>query len=219
MKMETKMFEELGLETAWLEHEPDTISKAKSYLEERNFIIHVSTKVEETEDWILQNGYDLLLTDLHFGEGETDGPDLIRTLRESEKRIITVPVSAYLKDYRRTLKKISSDLPSRSIDKATLETLDGLESMRRLLLAQTNGGRIRILERCPGFVDKENEDEVFVCVEMPNKRTEKRIFSKKMLYKTTIGTPGKFLEITTVERQRANGVVLQTVCKWLHEPI
>lgn len=213
--MEHEVYEEFGLETAWLDDRPNTISIARSYLEKRNFLIHVSTNIEEAENWIFQNGYDLLLIDLNFDEGERDGADLIQELRDSEKSIVTVPVSAFLTDYKNSL---PMEIFSRAIDKASLGTEDGLEEMRKNILSQTKGGKIRVIERCFGFVEEVCGDDVIVGIEMPDKTVEKRIFSQSILNKGAIGNPSRFLEVTTVERKRGNGISLATVCKWLTNP-
>lgn len=215
--MSTEQSTELGLEVAWFEDKPDTIASVRSYLEDRNFVIHQNDDPDEIEEWVVGNGYDVLLSDLDC-HGGRDGAHLIDGIRGSSKSIPIIPVSAYLGIYEKSLKEMSEDIFNCAIDKATLDTSKGIEDMRHRILEQTNGGRIRVIERCVGFVEEEDNKNLIVYIELPDKSVQKRAFPKEQMNGMIVGTPSLFLEITTVHRRRANGLVLETICKWLAEP-
>lgn len=213
--MTTEYGDSLGLETAWLDNELDTIVEAKSYLEECNFVVHVSPDADEIETWVLQNGYDVLLTDLRL-EGDRMGTDLIKSLVGSEKQIAIFPVSAYLNDFARHLRRIPKAIHERAIDKTALRGEAGFSELRRAIL-KCVPGKIRVVERCVGFVDREVDGDVEVCVKMPDGSIQKRVFIRDRLYDITVGRPGTYLELVTFERQRGSCLELKTICKWVHE--
>ncbi len=205
---------EFGVEVAWWEHDINSVNHAKSCLERQNFIIHLSEDVDEIESWVCRNGYDVLLTDLHT-EGERGGTELIQGVLKSSKRIPIIPVSSYLGNYEAQLRKISPELAEIGFDKTRLKEPSGIEEIRQKILDNTNGGKIKVVERCFGFVEETIGEEIIICVQLPDKTEDKKTFQKDLLDKVAIGEPSKFLEITTVERIRGNGMTLETIFKWL----
>lgn len=206
---------DFGLETAWLDDEPETIADAVSYLEKRQFVVHVSTSVEKLETWVLNNGYDAVLVDLYMPEQERNGVDLIRELRGASKHIPIIPVSHYLRDYKRDLRKLEC---RECVDKQQFEEENGLERLRTLLLEQCNGGRIRVIERVYGFVEKETDTSVVVRAKLPDGKVTSTTIEKDTIQRLGFGEPSGFLEITTVERRRGDAVAFQTLMRWLHGP-
>lgn len=211
----TKKSDSLGLEVAWLEDRPHEIARIRSYLEERNFVVHLSTDVDEMLGWVGSNSYDLLLVDLRF-PGARGGLEFVSELKGSGLHI--VPVTGYLGQYEKRLRRILPEAVDRAIDKGTLGGLEGLEEMRRGLLAQANGGKIEIIERCRGFTDEEPGDIIRVSVKLDDGSLRTVEVPKSRLFESTIGTPTGFLELTTLQRAKSGGVVMQTICKWLSPP-
>ncbi|MCP4610237.1 MAG: response regulator [Planctomycetes bacterium] len=210
--------ESLGLMAAWLDDELDTVAKAVSYLEDRNFVIYVTDDIDEFEGWICQNGYDVALTDLYMPRRERQGDDVIRELIGAGLSKPIVAVSAYLKEFIDPLEQLSELVTVPIVDKDAFSRPSGLEEFRRLLINQAGGGKIRVVERVIGYVKEEVGSNVVVSIKLPSGDREDVLFQKETLMMLGTGRQKKYLEIETVERIHGNRLLQETLLKWVSGP-
>jgi len=208
----------LGLKAAWLDDEPDTVAKAVSYLEERNFVMYVTDNIDEFEGWICNNGYDVALTDLFMPRRERQGDDVIRELVGAGMSKPIVAVSAYIKEFFDPMEQLSKLVTVPIVDKDTFARPSGLEKFRRLLVNQAGGGKIRVVERVIGYVKEEVGSNVVVSIKLPNGDREDVLFQKETLLMLGTGRQEKYLEIETVERIHGNRLLQETLLKWVSGP-
>jgi len=210
--------EDLGLKAVWLDDELDTVAKAVSYLERRNFVVYVTEDIDEFEGWVCNNGYDVALTDLYMPRRDRQGDDVIRELVGAGLRKPIVAVSAYLKDFINPMKKLSELVAVQTVDKDTFAQPSGLENFRRLLVNKAGGGRIRVVERVIGYVKEEVGSNVVVSIRLPSGDQEDVLFQKETLLMLGVGRKERYLEIETVERIHGDRVLQETLLKWVSGP-
>jgi len=208
--------ESLGLKAAWLDDEPDSVAKAVSYLERKNFVMYVTDDIDEYEGWIRNNGYDVALTDLFMPRRDRQGDDVIRELLGAGLRKPIIAVSGYLKEFIDPLEELSEVITV--VDKETFSQPTGLENFRRLLVDKVGGGRIRVVERVIGYVKEVVGNDVVVSIRLPTGDRENVLFQKQTLLTLGAGRIEKYLEIETVESLHGNRVMQETLLKWVEGP-
>ena len=210
--------ETLGLKAAWLDDELDTVAKAVSYLERMNFVMYVTDDIDQFQDWVCKNGYDVALTDLYMPRRERQGDDVIRELIGAGVRKPIIAVSAYLREFIDPLESLSGIIKVPTVDKETFSESDGLESFRRILVDQAGGGKIRVVERVIGYVKEEVGSNVVITLQLPNGDREDVLFQKQTLLRLGTGKKERYLEIETIERIQGNRIQMETLLKWVSGP-
>ena len=153
--------------------------------------------------------------DLDIPGSERTGADLINELVESGKPSLIIPVTEYLDEFSDELPK---EVRQRAIEKSSLEDEDGPERLRSHILDHMGCGKVKVIERAVGYVKEDVGESIIIRVKLPDGSPSERVFNKQQLHAMGIGMSGKFVEITTIQRQRGEGIAFQTTLRWLPSP-